>query len=103
MAAGEDVEVAGLQLEDDGAGDADFFCAEAVQTFSARRRIMGSVSVRGMSLREGVFGGDGFGGAVGDDWAVVDAASEFVETQAVTAEAGFECREVLAAEIAYGL
>ena len=41
-------------------------------------------------LREGVFGGDGLGGAVGDDWAVVDAASELVEAEAVAAESGFE-------------
>jgi hypothetical protein len=33
---------------------------------------------------------------------VVDAASELVETQAVTAESGFESCEVLCLEISYG-
>ncbi len=53
-------------------------------------------------MREGVFGGDGLCGAVGDDRAVVDAASELVEAETVTAEPGFESGEVFGAEVAYG-
>ncbi len=86
MAAGEDVEVAGFEFEDDGAGDAGFFAGCGPD-------LLGEAEDDGFGFgewevaREGVFGGDGFGGSVGNDGAVIDAAGELVETKAVTAEA----------------
>ncbi len=106
MAAGEDVEVAGFEFEDDGAGDAGLFLqggAGGGPDFFCEALDHGCEFGEGNVLREGVFGGDGLGGAVGDDGAVVDAAGELVETEAVAAEAGFEGGEVFFAEVAYGL
>ena len=51
---------------------------------------------------EGVFGGDGLGGAVGLDGIVVDTEREFVEAHAVAAEALLECGEVEGADVADG-
>ena len=67
VAAGEDVEVAGLEFEDDGAGDAGLF-AGGRPDFFGEAEDHGFGLGEGDVLREGVFGGDGFGGPVGDDW-----------------------------------
>ena len=49
MAAGEYLEVAGLEFEHHSAGNARFL-ARSRPTLSARRRMMASVSVKGTSI-----------------------------------------------------
>ncbi len=102
MAAGEDVEVAGFEFEDDGAGDAGFFAGCGPDLLGEAEDDGFGVGEGEIAL-EGVFGGDGFGGSVGNDGAVVDAAGEFVEANTVTAEAGFEGGEFAGSQIAYGV
>src|ERR1700733_9252865 len=90
-AAGEDLEVAGLQLQHNRARDArfltrsgpGFFREMANQRLGFRERYI---------VLESVFRGDRLRGSVGDDWVVVDAASQFVEPLAIAAKTVFESR-----------
>ena len=66
----------------------------ALQVFSARRRIIGSISVSGTSCSKGVLGRYGLCRPVRNDFALVDSPGEFVKTNAVTAEAAFEHRQM---------
>ena len=80
-AAGEVAELGGFELEDDGAGDAGFFTGGEPDLFGEAADSVGGF-VEGEVAFEGVFGGDGLGGAVGDDGAFVAAPGEFAKAAA---------------------
>jgi len=89
VAAGDDVEVAGFELQDHGAGLAGLFGGGAPDSLGEGVDHGGGFFQKDI-LGVGVFGGDGFGGAVGDDLAVIDATGKAVEAAATFAEVGFE-------------
>ena len=89
QAAGQNPELGGLQLQDHGARDARFFPRGIPDFFGETAdRVFGFFE--GDVALESILGGDGFGGAVGNDFAVVDAEGELVQPMAVTAEVAFD-------------
>jgi hypothetical protein len=88
--AGEDFELRGLELEDDGARDTGFFAGGSPDLFGEAADGVGSFFEGNVAL-EGVFGGDGFGGAVGDDGVFVDTVRQLAQPLAVTAKVFFHC------------
>src|SRR5207249_4321972 len=93
VAASENLEFAGLQFQYDGASDSRFFprCGPSVLGKSSNHRFhLGQQDI----LFKGVLGGYGLCRSVRDYLAVVDSPSQFVETQAIAAEAAFECRQI---------
>ena len=88
--AGEDSELRSFEFKDDGARDAGFVAGAGPDFFGeAADGVLGFFE--GDVALEGVFGGDRFGGAIGDDGVLVDAVSELVQAMAVTAEMFFHC------------
>ena len=94
QAAGEDAEVAGLELEHDGAGDAAVVLLALAQIagpgFFGEPTDMRFEFVEAQVVFESIFGGDLQGGALGDDWIFVDAERQFMQTSAPATEALFE-------------
>lgn len=88
--AGEDFELRRLELKDDGARDTGFFAGGSPDLFGEAANGVGSFFEGNVAL-EGVFGGDGFGGAVGDDGVFVDAVRQLTQPLAVTAKVFFHC------------
>ena len=66
---------------------------EASQSFSARRRIMGSVSASRTSTLKGVFNRDGLCGPVGNHWTLINTAGEFVQARAIAPKLIFKFGE----------
>ena len=99
-AAGEDAELRGFELENDGSRNTGFFAGGVPDFF-------GEAADHGLGFGEedvgleGVFGGDGLRGTVRLNGIVVDAAGKFVETHAVAAKALLESGEVEGSDVAY--
>src|SRR5580658_1805256 len=89
VATGEDSEIAGLELQDDGARDAGLFARGSPGFFREADDERAGFG-EGQVAFKGVFGRDGLRKAAGENFAVVDAARQFVEAQTVAAETSFE-------------
>ena len=91
MVTRENIEVAGLQLKNHGAGNPRFLPG-------CRPHLFGKTAYHGLGfpqqriMLKRVFGRDGFCGPVGHYFALIDAAGQFVETDSVSAKVPFECR-----------
>src|SRR6266496_3303985 len=89
MAAGEDFEIAGLELENYRPCDASFLARSGPDLFRKppdHRLGFGD----GKVVLEGVLGGDGFGWPVRSNFARVDTAGKLIEPDTKTAELLFE-------------
>jgi hypothetical protein len=99
--AGEDTEFGGLKFKHHGLGNAGFFAGGDPHLFceTADHRLC---FVEEDVTLEGVFSGDGLGGAVRLDGAVIDAAGQFIEAHPVTAKPLLEGGGIESTNIADG-
>ena len=98
-ASREDAELGGFEFKNDGTRDADFFARGGPDFFCEATDYWFGFVEEDVGF-EGIFSGDGLGGAVRLDGTVVDATSEFVEAHAVSAEALLECGKIEGANVA---
>ena len=100
--AGEDLKLGRLEFENHGARNTRLFARGIPDLL--REAADGVFGVfEGQVALEGVFRGDGFGGAVGHDLAVVHAKGELVEAMTVASEVILDGCQLHAAQIADGV
>ena len=95
---GENTELAGLQLKNHGPRNPRFFQRRSPNSFRKSAYHWLRFCQKQVMLNR-VFGGYGFCGPVGNYLAVMDAASQFVETRAVSAELSFEGRCIQTSQV----
>src|ERR1700733_9043220 len=98
--AGENLETTGLQLQHNRARDARFLARSGPGLFREMANQRLGFRQRYIAL-EGVFGGNRLRRPIGDDWVVVDASSQFIQSLAVAAESFFKRRLFHGAQIAH--
>ena len=91
MAAGENIELAGLQFEDYRTSDARFLARSGPNLFGKKPDHWLRFCERYVTLKR-ILRGHGLCGPVRDDLAIVETPGEFVETQAIATEVAFERR-----------
>src|SRR5260370_41282317 len=98
VAASENLEFASLQFQYDGARDSGFLPRggpRVLRKFSDHRLYLGQQNI----LFKRVLGGYGLCWPVRDYLAVVDSPRQLVETHAIAAEAGLECRQIYSPQV----
>jgi len=100
MAAGEYMKFACLQFEYHGTRNARFLARRGPGFFRQSAYRWLRFYQRHIAL-ERVLNGDGLCRSVWDDFAVVQASGEFIQTQTVASEAAFECRYIQASQVSH--
>src|SRR6266851_3793386 len=98
MASSENLELAGLQFENHSTCDAQFLARSTPRFFREPANHGLGLGQRNI-LFEGVLGRYGLCRPVGNDFALVNSSSKFVEANAVATEATFECRHLPRAQL----
>ena len=100
MAAGENMKLACLQFEYHGTRNARFLARREPGFFRQTAYRWLHFYQRHIAL-ERVLNGDGLCRSVWDDFAIVQAPGEFIQTQTVASEVAFECRYIQASQVSH--